>query len=284
MGRIDLHVHSNASDGRFSPEEIVQKAAALGLTALALADHDSVAGVAPAVRAATAFPGLTVIPNVEISTDTDDGEVHVLGYFIDHTDAGLNANLEGFRNSRLTRVRKMLARLNDLGMPVAWQRVRELAGDGSFGRPHVARAMLEKGYITSFREAFEKYIGYGGPAYVPREKMTPDEAIDLILRARGLPGLAHPFTMANVAAMVAKLKEAGLVALEAYYNGYTPGQRKTLVSLAQKYHLITTGGSDYHGLDDSTETMLGNAGVPAESVKRLIALAEQRGRKVATPQ
>jgi len=281
MGKIDLHVHSDASDGRFSPEEVVRRAAAAGLSVLALADHDSVAGVAPALEAARSFPELTVIPNVEISTDTDAGEVHILGYFVDYSDSGLNSSLERFRDSRLTRAQKMVARLKDLGMDIEWRRVRELAGEGSVGRPHVARALLEKGYIATFREAFEKYIGYGGPAYVSREKMTPAEAAGLILRAQGLPGLAHPFTVDDVEKLVIELKQAGLVALEAYYGEYSDRQRKELVRLAKKHDLIATGGSDYHGLENNNETMLGEAGVPQESVDRLLALARERKLKTA---
>ena len=280
MAKVDLHIHSTVSDGRFSPEEIVQKAAALGLTVIALADHDSVDGVAPSLAAAKAFPHLKVIPNVEISTDTTGGEVHVLGYFVDHTDEELKANLERFRNSRQIRAQKMVAKLKELGIHIDWPRVQEIAGTGSMGRPHVAQAMLEKGYIASFRDAFEKYIGYGGPAYVEREKMTPEDAVSLIARANGLPALAHPFTVDTPETMIIKLKPAGLTCVEAYYNDYNEQERKILVSMADKHNLIATGGSDYHGLDDNNETMMGNAGVPEESVEQLFALAKQRGLKI----
>ena len=281
MSKVDLHIHSTVSDGKFSPEEIVSKAAALGLTIIALADHDSVDGIAPALEAAKSFPPLRIIPCVEISTDMPSGEAHVLGYFIDYTSDELNASLEKFRSSRQRRAQGMIAKLHNLGIRVDWQRVQEIAGDGSIGRPHIAQAMLEKGYITSIKDAFTGYIEHGGPAYVEREKMTPAEAVALIVRSNGLPVLAHPFTVNDPQAMVIELKTAGLVGIEAYYNGYTADEIKSLVSLADRHSLIATGGSDYHGLDDSDETMLGGVDVPVESAERLTALAEQRTLRLA---
>ncbi len=283
MGKVDLHIHSTASDGRFSPEEIVRKAAGRGLTVMALADHDSVDGITAAQSAAKAFPQLTFIPGVEISTDIAEGEVHVLGYFIDPASGDLKAALEGFRNSRLGRAQGMIQKLAGLGIHIEWERVKEIAGPGSVGRPHIAQAMLEKGYIASIKEAFVKYIGRNGPAYVEREKLEPVEAARLILRTNGLPVLAHPFTVSNVEAMVAGLKAGGLVGIEAYYGQYTADEIKSLVGLAERFGLLTTGGSDYHGLDDSSETMIGGADVPLESALRLIALAQERGLMPAGP-
>jgi predicted metal-dependent phosphoesterase TrpH len=276
VSKVDLHIHSTASDGRLSPADIVHQAAELGLDVMAITDHDTVDGIAPALVAAQAFPRLKVIPGVEISTDVSNGEVHVLGYFIDYTDHKLRAILNRLRNSRQQRAQRMITKLGNLGMPIDWQRVQEIAGSGSIGRPHIAQAMLEKGYIASLKEAFTKYIGRDAPAYVEREKMTPVEAVELILQANGLPVLAHPFTTDDPETMVIELKMAGLVGLEAYYNGYTADEINKLVSLANKYNLIATGGSDYHGLDTGSETMIGGADVPVESAEQLIALAEQR--------
>lgn len=275
MSKIDLHIHSTASDGRHSPEEVVRKAAALGLTIIALADHDSTDGIASAQAAALDFPELTVIPGVEINTDVPDGEAHVLGYFIDHENDELQAVLARLRNSRQERAQKMLAKMADLGIHIEWQRVQELAGSGSIGRPHLAKALLEKGYITSFNEAFTRYIGRNGPAYVERTKITPAEAVALVLRSKGLPVLAHPLTVNDPEALVAELKAAGLVGLEAYYNNYTASETSQLVSLAHKHDLITTTGSDFHGLDSSGETMIGDIEVPQDVAKRLTALVEQ---------
>jgi len=276
MAGVDLHIHSTASDGRLTPAEVVRKSVELGLSIIAIADHDCVDGVAPALSAASAYPGLRVIPCVELSTDVPEGEVHVLGYFIDYTDPKLKATLERFHNSRQERARKMVAKLESLGIHIDWQRVREIAGSSSMGRPHIAQAMLEKGYVASLKEAFDKYINRNGPAYVEREKLTPAEAVKLILQAKGLPVLAHPFTASEPETMVVELKAAGLVGIEAYYNGYNRDTIDKLLALASKHSLIPTGGSDFHGLDTGTETMIGGVDVPMESAEQLIALAEQR--------
>jgi hypothetical protein len=275
MGRVDLHIHSTASDGRLTPADIVREAAERGLTFIALADHDTVDGIAPAQAAAQAFPGLKVIPCVEISTDIPHDEVHVLGYFIDYADHELRATLDRFKNSRLRRAQGMVAKLADLGIHIDWQRVQEIAGGSSIGRPHIAQAMLEKGYITSIKQAFAEYLGHDRPAYVEREKMTPAETVELIIKAKGLPVLAHPLTLSDPEAMIVELKAAGLVGVEAYYNGYTSEEINRLVGLANRYELIVTGGSDYHGLEPNTETGIGGADLPIESVERLIALAKQ---------
>ena len=282
MSKVDLHLHSTASDGRLSPAEIVHKSVESGLTIMAIADHDTVDGIAPALVAAEAFPGLKVIPCVEIGTDVPDSEVHILGYFIDYTDHGLRATLEKMRNSRLERAQGMIAKLGNLGIHIEWERVQEIAGSGSVGRPHIAQAMLEKGYVTSVKEAFTKYIDRSGPAYVERKKLLPVEVVRLILRANGLPVLAHPSFVNDLETIVTELKAAGLVGIEAYYDGYTAEEINGLVSLAGRYNLIATGGSDYHGLYASTETMIGGVDVPVESAEQLIALAEQRALKGAS--
>ncbi|MFH1003248.1 MAG: PHP domain-containing protein [Chloroflexota bacterium] len=280
MSGIDLHIHSTASDGRFSPAELVAKAAGRGLTVMALADHDTVDGIAPALEAARAFPELRVIPAVEINTDVPDGEAHILGYFIDYTDRQFQTVLARLRNSRLQRAQGMLAKLNRLGVHLDWGRVQQIAGGSSLGRPHIAQAMLEKGYIGSFKEAFSRYIGRNGPAYVEREKISTAAAVAEVLRVDGLPVLAHPLTVPDPERMVAGLKPAGLVGLEAYYQSYTRAEVSRLVNLATRYGLITTGGTDYHGLDAASELELGGVDVPAAVAERLIALARQRGSKL----
>lgn len=275
MSGVDLHVHSTASDGKLTPEALIGKAAALGLKVISLTDHDSISGIVPALKAVKKYPGLTFIPGVEISTDLADGEAHILGYFIDYTDPALEKALEKFRESSLGRGRGMVAKLNTLGINIDWARVQAIAGDGAIGRPHIARAMLEKGYIATFEEAFDKYIGHGGPAYVEREKMTPEEAVALVVRSRGLPVLAHPFTVKKPEAIVKSLKAAGLVGIEAYYKDNTPQATAATLKLAQKYGLIATGGTDYHGIGNSTEVMLGGVEVPMKAAERLIAMADK---------
>ncbi len=278
MSLVDLHIHSTASDGKFSPSAIVSKAVEIGLKVISITDHDSTDGVAPALKAAKAFPGLTFIPGVEISTDLPDGEAHILGYFIDYASPDFQKELLRFRDSRLGRGRRMVAKLNELGIKIDWARVQTIAGDGAIGRPHVAQAMLEKGYIKTFVEAFDKYIGHGGPAYVEREKMTPEEAVALVLRAKGIPVLAHPFTVKKPEAMVKSLKKTGLMGIEAYYKDNTPAATAATLKLAKKYGFIATGGTDYHGIGDSHEVMLGGVEVPLKAAERLISLAEKRAK------
>ena len=278
MSQVDLHIHSTASDGKLSPADIVRKSAERGLTIIALTDHDSVDGIASALAAAEDFPQLRVIPGVELSTDVPAGEVHVLGYFVDYTDRTFRATLERMRRSRRERAYGMVTKLGKLGVRIEWQRVQEIAGSGSIGRPHIAQAMLEKGYIASIKEAFTKYISRDGPAYVERKKMTPQEAVELLIQTNGLPVLAHPLTINDPETMATELKAAGLVGIEAYYYGYTAGEVSRLVSLASRYNLVATGGSDYHGPNSSTEATLGGADVPMASAEQLIALAGQRAQ------
>jgi len=271
---VDLHIHSTASDGKYPPAALIAKAAELGLRIISLTDHDSIEGIAPAIKAAKSFPGLTFIPGVEISTDLPDGEAHILGYFIDYTSPEFQKELERFRDSRLGRGQKMVEKLNKLGIKIDWARVQAIAGDGAIGRPHIAQAMLEKGYVKTFEEAFDKYIGHDGPAYVEREKMTPEEAVTLILRAKGIPVLAHPFTLKDPAAMAKSLKKVGLMGIEAYYKDNTPAATQATLKLAEKYRLIATGGTDYHGIGDSHEVMMGGTEVPLATAERLIALGQ----------
>ena len=275
MSLVDLHVHSTASDGKYAPEAIVSKAAGLGLKYLSLTDHDTIDGIGPALEAVKNFPGLTFIPGVELSTDLADGEAHILGYFIDYTSPELKKELEKFRNSRSIRARRMVEKLADLGLEIDWSRVQQIAGDGAIGRPHVAQAMLEKGYVKTFGEAFDKYIGHGGTAYVEREKITPEEAVALILRCKGLPVLAHPFTVKDPEAMVITLKKAGLIGIEAYYKDNTPEKTEDTLKLAEKYGLIATGGTDYHGIDENREVMLGGVEVPVAAAQKLIEMAKK---------
>jgi len=273
---VDLHLHSTASDGKFTPEEVVAKAAALGLRYIALTDHDSVDGIGPAVKAAKAFPRLTFIPGVEVSTDVPEGEIHILGYFVDYHSKELADTLKRFRNSREIRARRMVDKLRKLGIAIDWPRVREIAGEGAIGRPHIAQAMLEKGYIGNFKEAFEKYIGRDGPAYVEREKMTPAEAVELVLRSGGLPVLAHPFTVKDPERWVAILKRAGMVGIEAYYKDNTPENTAATLEMADRFGLIVTGGTDFHGIENAGEVMIGGVDVPVAAARRLIAMANKK--------
>lgn len=272
VASVDLHIHTIASDGMFTPEEIVQKAVASGLSYIAITDHDSIDGIIPAQEAARNSGQITVIGGVEINTDIPDGELHVLGYCLDISNSELRTTLERLRYSRKDRAVKMITILRNLGVNIDYQRVRELAGMGSVGRPHVAQAMLEKGYINTFKEAFTKYIGRNGPAYVERDKITAAEATQLIIRAEGIPVLAHPFTCENPESVIGELKAAGLMGLEVFYDSYTPEQIQDLIRLAKLFDLVPTGGSDFHGIDTLVEPPLGTVEVPLESAEKLLAL------------
>ena len=283
MLRVDLHLHSTASDGRFSPADLIRKAAAEGLAFIALTDHDTVDGIAAALEAAREFSGLRLIPGIEISTDIPEGEVHILGYFIDHTDRDFQAALEKMRNSRWERARRMVTKLEKMSCPVDWERVREIAGGGTIGRPHIAQAMMERGYIEFFQEAFEKYIGRDGPAYVEREKVTPSGAVELIVQAGGLPVLAHPLTIPEPEQLATKLQAVGLIGIETYYASYAAEDVQRLITIADRHNLVTTGGTDFHGINANAETLIGGVEIPEESVERLLALAQQPGLRLASP-
>lgn len=283
MPGIDLHIHTSASDGRFSPAEIVSRSAAAGLAVIAITDHDTVNGITPALQAARAFPSLRVIPGVEISTDIPAGQAHILGYFVDYNDHELQIALERMRNSRWERAHRMVARLEDLGCQIEWERVREIAGAASVGRPHIAQALMEKGYIESFQDAFTRYIGQDGPAYVERDKMTPVQAAEQILRAKGLPVLAHPLTVPDPEAMVIELKAAGLIGIEVYYKDYSGDDIDRLIRLSDRYGLVSTGGTDYHGLEPDTDIDIGGIDVPVKCVEQLLTLAQQLELKPANP-
>ena len=274
--KADLHLHTTASDGRLEPNEIVGLAAKAGLDVIAITDHDTVDGVALALAAAQALPPLTVSPGVEINTDVPRGEVHVLGYFIDFTDRKLADNLLRLRDARQGRAQKMITRLSSLGVDIEWRRVEELAQGGSVCRPHVALALLEKGYVGSEKEAFDRYIGHDGPAYVDRMKLLPVEAVKLIIDAQGLPVLAHPADIDGLDELVPKLKAAGLVGIEVYYRDYGSDVIGRLLRIAEQYELVTTGGTDYHAFGDASEVMIGEALAPPQSVERLFALADKR--------
>jgi len=275
--KADLHLHTTASDGRLEPKELVSLAVKLGLDVIAITDHDTIDGIVPALAAAKASPSITVIPGVEINTDVPHGEVHILGYFIDYTDQKLATILQRMRASRQERAQKMVVKLSKLGMNIEWQRVRELAQGGLVCRPHVAQALFEKGYVGSEKEAFDKYIGHNGPAYVERYKLLPVDAVKLIVDAQGLPVLAHPADIADLNKLTASLKAAGLVGIEVYYRDYSSDIIKGLLKVAKRHALITTGGTDYHAFGDGLEVMIGGALTPPESLKQLFALAGKRG-------
>lgn len=243
-------------------------ASRLGLRVIAIADHDSTDGIAEAQEAAYGT-SLEVVPAVEINVDYGRLELHILGYYLDPTSVELQVALAQLRAGRQDRARQMVERLAHLGLPLSWERVAAIAGEGTaIGRPHVAQALLESGYVGSIQEAFTSYIGHGGPAYVERFKLSPAEAISLIRRAGGVPVLAHPLMLMDV---VPQLVPQGLAGIEVYYTGYTEEERALLLAVADRYSLLATGGSDFHGPDVLPDNLLGGVEVPWSVVEKLKA-------------
>lgn len=278
MNTIDLHCHTIASDGKLSPSALVQLAADLALRTIAVTDHDSTEGIDEALAAGAGL-GLEVIPGVELSCDVADGELHILGYFLDYHDPSFQAELQRLREGRLGRAQAMVRKLNELGYPIAFERIQELAGEGAIGRPHIAQALIEAGHVRSKAEAFDTLIGRNGPAYAERAKLLPADACRLIRSAGGLPVFAHPFIvrpngsvveLMPVAESLPELVAAGLAGLEAYYPRYTPVLIDRLLGLARRHGLLVTGGSDFHG-DGNAGAALGSIYVPAKCLKALKA-------------
>jgi 3',5'-nucleoside bisphosphate phosphatase len=267
--QVDLHTHSTYSDGLLSPAMLVEEAASRGVRILALTDHDTVAGIGEA-RVAGERLGVEIIPGVELSAALPGGgEVHLLGYFVDVEDSDFLAQLAGYARARSERMQRMVERLNRIGAPVALERVREIAGHGTVGRPHLGRALVEAGYAEDLSDAFARFIGGGKPAFVPRPRVDPRDAIALVRAAGGVPVLAHPFSTGGVESVLDRLVPAGLAGMEVDYGEYTPEVREILRQIAARRGLIATGGSDYHGPDRRSARELGSAPVSLESVAAL---------------
>lgn len=263
----DLHIHTTASDGSDSPTEVVGKALRIGLRAIAIADHDTLAGVKEAKQAAEKY-NLEVISGVEVNTFVDGKEIHILGYLIDPDNDEFVSKLRELQEDRLARIKKMVERLRDLDIHIDLDRVLALSAGGSIGRPHIAQVLMESGYVANLQEAFTNYLGAGKPAFVPREKLTPEEAIRLIIKARGVPVLAHP-GLSKIDSYIANFIAAGLKGLEVWHRNHTSLMVNHYTKLAAAYDLIPTGGSDYHGARHDTCNVLGGAVAPYESVKLL---------------
>lgn len=251
MSRLDLHLHTTHSDGSCTPTEVIGLAHQAGVTALAITDHDITSGIPEAIAAGEQY-GIEIIPGVEISSLMGSSELHILGYFLDWQDDDLNQRFKSLRDSRHHRNPQIIDRLQSLGIQITYDEVRALAGSDSVGRPHIARALMNKGVVTSAKEAFDRFLGDGKAAYVPRELPSPAEAIRWIKEARGLAVLAHPtwvkVTDQPLAELVRRLKADGLDGVEVYYSTHAARQTREYLSLAQQLGLLVTGGSDFHGL------------------------------------
>ena len=264
MAHADFHNHSTASDGKLTPTQIVDLAAARGVQIFALTDHDSTEGIAEARQAAAKYPGFVLVPGVELSTDIEGDEVHVLGYFTFEQleNQELQAALAKFRAGRFERGKAMVEKLNAIGKPISWERVLEIAGEASVGRPHVAQALVEAGHVATIPEAFDLYIGRNGPAYAEREKMTPLEAVQT-LRRYGAPAvMAHPSFTRNAETVLPELVKAGLAGMEVYYKNYDEETVANLAAMAQRLGILPLGGSDYHALNNPGEREPGDIPLP----------------------
>ncbi len=250
---IDLHAHTTASDGSLSPTELVHKAREIGLAALAVTDHDTLGGLAEAQEAART-EGIELIPGVELSVEDDGGRFHLLGYGFDPQNEALGRTLADIRKSRAARNAQMAEKMAALGMPVTMSDVRAEAGEDSevIARPHFARALMKKGVVSSVKEAFDRYLSTGKPLYLPKEVLTPHDAIALLHGAGGVAVMAHPglvpLSASALADRVASLaQEAHLDGIEAYYSQHSRADTQRFLELADRHHLLVTGGSDFHG-------------------------------------
>ncbi len=253
MGYVDLHLHTTASDGVLSPSEIVRYAKAKGLQAIAITDHDTVEGLSEGLSEGEKI-GFEVIPGVEISAVHSSGSMHLLGFFFDHHHPLINERLGYLQKARAERNPKIAERLNQLGIELTYEEVLKASGGGQVGRPHFAQILLEKGYVRSFQEAFDRFLKNGAPAYVDKFRFTPKEAIHFIIEAQGIAVLAHPKTLnlkgyLEFEKLILQLIDQGLKGIEVYYPEHSALEMAQYKILAEKYGLLMTGGTDYHGID-----------------------------------
>ncbi len=261
---VDLHSHSTASDGALPPADVVRAAHRARLTALALTDHDTLDGVAEARRVGAEL-GVRVVAGVELSAHEGDTEVHVLGLHLSRTEE-IERSLAAFRAARLTRADRIVHRLNSIGVPLTIAAVMEQAAGGAVGRPHVARAMIAEGWARDSRDAFDRYLGFGKPAYVDKPKLDLPEAIALIHRAGGLAIMAHPGS-AGTRARVEQLASLGMDGVEVKHPSHSGDDVTRLGALVDHYRMVPSGGSDWHGASEGMRT-LGNQRVPAGWLER----------------
>ncbi len=273
----DLHIHTTVSDGCLSPAEAVRLAKDINLEALSITDHDTMGGISEALAEGEKLK-IKVIPGVEMSTEYKNKEIHILGYFVDDQNENFQILLEHLRKARQKRVKNIIQKLNGLGCKVKLEEVANLAREGSVGRPHIARLLAKKGYVTSVKDAFERFIGLNAPAYVERYKLLPKEVIDLVLKAGGVPVLAHPGLIKNDS-LINEIINDGLKGLEVYHPEHNEEEVRRFQIMAFKNKLLITGGSDCHGIDQLTGSQLGGVTVPMYHVDKLEQTAREIKRK-----
>lgn len=269
VSRLDLHLHTTYSDGSLPPADVLALAQKAGVTALAITDHDMVDGLPEAFEAGARL-GIEVIPGVEISSRYGNSELHILGYYLDWQNPILVERMACLRESRHKRNPLIIEKLQALGLDISYEEVKDLAGKGAVGRPHIARVLMEKGYVQSAKEAFDRYLADGKPAYVPRELPDPTVAIAWIREAKGVAVLAHPLWVKpkgeDFATLCGKLKAEGLGGIEVHYSTHSKQQTSDFLSVAKKLDLLITGGSDFHGVTKpDIEVGIGKGGLKVPS-------------------
>lgn len=268
MSQIDLHLHSNCSDGTLSPKDLVLAAQKADLKVIALTDHDIVDGIEEAITTGKDL-GIRVIPGVEINTDYGEHDVHILGYLVNYKDSNFLKILQNLREQRLSRNEKILELLKGQGIDIPMEDVLRIAGKtASPGRPHIARALMKRGLVSSVQEAFDKYLGRGSSAYVSRAGFSPREAVKTILGANGVPVIAHPGKL-GVSGLVPELVKEGLMGLEIYYPDHSSFMRDQLHKVAERYGLLFTGGTDWHGPGMERKAEIGSEDVPSSVIESL---------------
>ncbi|TMQ60837.1 MAG: PHP domain-containing protein [Candidatus Eisenbacteria bacterium] len=273
MSRIDLHMHSSASDGSFTPDAVTRTAASNGVEIFSLTDHDTLDGL-PAAALCAKQCGLRLIPGVELSVSEEAMDVHLLAYGFDETDPTLGAAVARYREGRRERARKILSRLKGLGIRISLEEIETIAHGGSLGRPHVAEALLRAGHVESFNEAFQRYLGHHAPAYVPKPRVTLEEASTIVRDAGGVTILAHPGTL-NRDYLIPAWARRGLDGIEVWHSKHDAAAVERYRGFAQLHGLLMTGGSDYHG-ERTPGITIGSVEVPDEILKPLDALLKTR--------
>ena len=272
MKFADLHLHTQFSDGTFTPEELAERAAKLGFSAIALTDHDTVEGCSRAA-AACATEKLEFIPGAELTAEHEDTEVHILAYFVDTQNQALLTRIAEFQSVRQNRIREMVAAINKMGVPLKADDVFALANCKSPGRPHVARALVKAGLVANLDEAFDRFLKKGRPAWVPKTKMSALEGVELIHQAGGLAVMAHP-GLNRTDEIIPDLVDAGLDGIECFHTKHSTVMSERYLMMAEKFNLLVTGGSDCHGYSKN-KPLIGTVRLPYEHVEKLKAKAAE---------
>ena len=272
----DLHVHTDKSDGKLSPEKVVAEANRAGLSAISITDHDTLDGIESALSAGKQY-NVEVIPGLELSAKNNNQEIHILGFFIDWKQRQLQKRLYELRESRYDRALQMMEKLREMGVIIELSDILKHTDEKYIGRPHLAAALVKNGYADTMSEAFQRFLGNHAPAYISKGAFSPSEAIDMVLNAHGIPVLAHPGLIENE--ILDKLIADGLMGIEAFYPNHSPQLTDYYCEIAKERNLLVTGGSDFHGFEDSRKT-LGMMRLPYKYVEDLKAVVDEKFTKV----